>query len=96
MFRSQPNAKIKEAAVRKQNILINTMQFLNTKADGDPARKHPAKLNRMAVDCEFKLEAGETDYSKKMVQFQLVHGLEEPDIQEQRTTGRFRSLEESS
>ena len=76
-------AKIKEAAVRKQNILINTIQFLNTKADGDPARKHAAKLNRKAVDCEFKLEAGETDYSKKMVQFQLVHGLEEPDIQEQ-------------
>lgn len=75
--------KIKQAAVRKQNILINTIQFLNTKADGDPARKHAAKLNRKAVDCEFKLEAGETDYSKKMVQFQLVHGLEEPDIQEQ-------------
>ena len=76
-------AKIKEAAVRKQNILINTMQFLNTKADGDPARKHAARLNRKAVDCEFKLAAGETDYSKKMVQFQLVHGLEEPEIQEQ-------------
>ena len=30
-------AKIKEAAVKKQNILINTMQFLNTKADGEGA-----------------------------------------------------------
>ena len=76
-------AKIKEAEVRKQNILINTMHFLNTKADGDLVRKHAAKLNRNAVDCEFKLQYDETDYSKKMVQFQLVHGLEEPDIQEQ-------------
>ena len=96
MFRSQPNAKIKEAAVRKQNILINTMQFLNTKADGHPVRKHAAKLNRKAIDCEIKLQDGETDFSKKMVQFQLVHGFEEPDIQEQRTTGPFHSLEESS
>ena len=48
-------AKIKEAAVRKQNILINTIQFLNTKGDGHPVRKHAAKLNRKAVDCEFKL-----------------------------------------
>ena len=75
--------KIKEAAVRKQNLLLNTLKFLNTTADGDPVRKHAAKLNRKALECEFVLSKGETDYSKKMVQFQLVSGLGDSEIQEQ-------------
>ena len=36
---SELTAKIKEAAVRKQNVLLNTVQFLNIQADGDSVKK---------------------------------------------------------
>ena len=75
--------KIKEVAARKQNVLLNTVQFLNMKAGGESVVKFASRLNRKAMDCEFILPKGETDYSKKMVQFQLVSGLEDGDIQEQ-------------
>ena len=35
------------------------------------------------MECEFILPKGETDYSKKMVQFQLISGLGDSDTQEQ-------------
>ena len=52
-------------------------------AEGDSVKKHAAGLNRKAMECEFVLPRGKSDYSKKMVQFQLVSGLGNSDIQEQ-------------
>ena len=46
-------------------------------------KKHAARLNRKAMECEFVLHRGKSDYSKKMVQFQLENGLGNSDIQEQ-------------
>ena len=53
------------------------------KAEGDSVKKHAARLNRKAMECEFVLPRGKSDYSKKMVQFQLENGLGYSDIQEQ-------------
>ena len=75
--------KIKEVAARKQNVLLNTVQFLNMKAGGESVVKFASRLNRRAMACEFILPKGETDYSKKMVQFQLISGLGDSDIPEQ-------------
>ena len=53
------------------------------KAEGDSVKKHAARSNRKAMECESVLPRGKSDYSKKMVQFQLENGLGNSDIQEQ-------------
>ena len=75
--------KIKEVAVRKRNVLLSTVQFLSMQAEGESVKKFASRLNRKAMECEFILPKGETDYSKKMVQFQLISGLGDSDTQEQ-------------
>ena len=75
--------KIKEVAVRKRNVLLSTVQFLDMQAEGESVKKFASRLSRKAMECEFILPKGETDYSKKMVQFQLISGLGDSDTQEQ-------------
>ena len=53
------------------------------KAEGDSVKKHAARSNRKAMECESVLPRGKSDHSKKMVQFQLENDLGNSDIQEQ-------------
>ena len=69
--------------MRKRNVLLSTVQFLSMQAEGESVKKFASRLSRKAMECEFILPKGETDYSKKMVQFQLISGLGDSDTQEQ-------------
>ena len=77
-------AVIKKMAVKKQNILLNIVSFLNMGQAEDEAAKHyAARLKGQASLCNFVLPEGQRDYSEEMVKHQLVRGLQDPLIQEQ-------------
>ena len=75
---------MKELSVRKQNILVNVVQFLRMGQDSsETAGSFTARLKGQARVCNFTLPEGVTDYSDKMVTHQLIRGLVDPVIQEQ-------------
>ena len=75
---------MKELSVRKQNILVNVVQFLRMGQDGsESAGSFTARLKGQARVCNFTLPQGVSDYSDKMVTHQLIRGLVDPVIQEQ-------------
>ena len=75
---------MKELSVRKQNILVNVVQFLRMGQDGsESAGSFTARLKGQARVCNFTLPEGVCDYSDKMVTHQLIRGLVDPVIQEQ-------------
>ena len=77
-------AAMKELAVRKQNILVNVFQFQKMGQDpNETAGSFVARLKGQARVCNFQLPAGQSDYSEKMVNHQLISGLVDPTIQEQ-------------
>ena len=71
-------------AMKKQNVLLNIVSFLNMGQAEDEAAKHfAARLKDQASLCNFLLPEGQRDYSEEMVKHQLVRGLQDPLIQEQ-------------
>ena len=75
---------IKEMAVRKQNVLVNVVDFLGLGQEPDETVKHyVSRLKGQAQVCDFTIPQGTTDYSDKMVMHQLIRGLSDPTIQEQ-------------
>ena len=75
---------MRELAVRKQNILVNVVNFLRLgQNNSESAGSFTARLKGQARICNFTLPQGVTDYSEKMVTHQLIRGLADPVIQEQ-------------
>ena len=90
---------MKELSVRKQNILVNVVQFLRMGQDGaESAGSFTARLKGQARVCNFTLPEGVSDYSEKMVAHKLIRGLVDPVIQEQvlahSSTNKDMSLDE--
>ena len=74
---------MKKLGVRKRNILLNKVAFLDMKQEqGQPVKLFVAKLRGQAAVCDFTLPTGVTDYSEQMILHQLVRGLSDPMIQE--------------
>ena len=64
---------MKRMSVKKHNMVLNVVNFLSTGQDsGEPAKHFYARLKAQVALCSFKLPAGETDYSDRMVMFMLV------------------------
>ena len=75
---------IKEMAVKKQNVLVNIVNFLNMSQDHDePVKNFIARLKGQSQVCNFTLPQGQTDYTEKMVMHQLICGLASPTLQEE-------------
>jgi hypothetical protein len=75
---------LKDLSVRKQNILVNVVQFLRMGQDGnESAGAFMARLKGQPRVCNFSLPPGVSNYSEKMVTHQLIWGLADPVIQEQ-------------
>ena len=71
-------------AVRKQNVLVNVVNFLSMGQDNDEPVKHfIARLRGQSQVCEFVLPAGHTDYSERMILHQLICGIADPTVQEE-------------
>ena len=75
---------MKELSVRKQNTLVNVVQFLRMGQDSsETAGSFTDRLKGQARVCNFILPEGVSDYFDKMVTHQLIRGLVDPVIQEQ-------------
>ena len=74
---------MKRLGVKKQNILLNKVVFLDMAQDtGEPVKLFTARLKGQAAMCDFTLPTGVSDYTDQMVQHQLVRGLSDQSIQE--------------
>ena len=74
---------MKKLGVRKRNILLNKVAFLDMRQEqGQPVKLFVAKLRGQAAVCDFTLPTGVTDYSEQMILHQLVRGFSDPMIQE--------------
>ena len=77
-------AAMKKMSVKKQNVLINVVEFLSMgQADGEPVKHYAARLKGAAATCNFTLPLGQQDYTENMVKHQLVRGINNPFILEQ-------------
>ena len=81
---------IRKLAVRRQNSLVNTTQFLDMAQDSEEtAGSFTARLKGQASTCSFSLPCPSStcsqlvSYRDQMVAHQLVRGLGDPVIQEQ-------------
>ena len=81
---------IRKLAVRRQNSLVNTTQFLDMAQDNEEtAGSFTARLKGQASTCSFSLPCPSStcsqlvSYMEQMVAHQLVRGLGDPVIQEQ-------------
>ena len=81
---------IRKLAVRRQNSLVNTTQFLDMAQDNEEtAGSFTARLKGQASTCSFSLPCPSStcsqlvSYRDQMVAHQLVRGLGDPVIQEQ-------------
>ena len=81
---------IKRLAVRRQNSLVNTTQFLDmAQDDNETAGSFTARLKGQASTCSFSLPCPSStctqavSYTDQMVAHQLVRGLGDAVIQEQ-------------
>ena len=76
-------SNMKKLGVRKRNILLNKVAFLDmSQATDEPVKMFAARLRGQASTCDFTLTSGTTDYTEHMVQHQLIKGLNNQDIQE--------------
>ena len=65
----------------KENSFKSTMAFLDMCQDNNESLPHyVARLSRNAAYCNFVLPVGENDYTEKMIQHQLVHGLADQEL----------------
>ena len=75
---------IKAMAVKRQNTLVNVVDFLGTGQDSGESAKHfCARLQGITIVCNFVLPVGENNFTNIMDQNQLIRGLSDLEIQEQ-------------